>query len=190
MRTQAVLVSQPGLVSLTPPPPSAQCSTQTDKLLTIIKNFNKRSTSRKRLLALIWRDELCHVCTCLYATVCVSHRFVNVLGGVVTFLLHSFFQKIDPELQVEVFLLQSCDLLQGNHRKYSQNTPYLNTDNTNKQKMYPNLLFKQYVWNILRNKLEFLLSPPPKKNLSFPVTFMKVQIHEQVILLSQILQML
>ncbi len=77
---------------------------------------------------------------------CVSHRFVNVLGGVVTFLLHTFFQKIDPELQVEVFLLQSCDLLQGKHRKYSQNTPYLNTDNTNKQKMYPNLSIKKYVW--------------------------------------------
>lgn len=30
MQTQAVPVSPPNLVSLTPPPPSAQCSTHTD----------------------------------------------------------------------------------------------------------------------------------------------------------------
>lgn len=41
----------------------------------------------------------------------VTHRFVDVLCGVVAFLLHALLHEINTQLQVEVLLLQSHDLL-------------------------------------------------------------------------------
>ena len=49
---------------------------------------------------------------CALMCVCLGmYRFVDVLSGVITFLLHALLQKVDPEFQVEVLLLQRCDLL-------------------------------------------------------------------------------
>lgn len=48
-----------------------------------------------------------------------THRFVYVLCGVVAFLLHALLHEVNTQLQVEVLLLQSHDLLRiGEEKKY------------------------------------------------------------------------